>query len=54
VWCFWLRLKTGFQRHNFNDLKARISTARQNAKDNQHTNVNELVEYLQNIKILEN
>ncbi|VVH66279.1 hypothetical protein BSPLISOX_2257 [uncultured Gammaproteobacteria bacterium] len=37
-------------KNNFNDLKARISTACQNAKDNQHTNVNELVEYLQNIK----
>jgi hypothetical protein len=35
-------------KNNFNDLKARISTACQNAKDNQHTNVNELVEYLHN------
>lgn len=34
----------------FDDLKDKIPTACQNAKHNQHTNVNELVEYLQNIK----
>jgi hypothetical protein len=34
----------------FNDLKDKIPTACQNAKNNQHTNVNELVKYLQNIK----
>ncbi|CAB5498162.1 hypothetical protein AZO1586I_293 [Bathymodiolus thermophilus thioautotrophic gill symbiont] len=34
----------------FNDLKAKIPTTCQNAKNNPHTNVNELVNYLQNIK----
>lgn len=34
----------------FNDLKDKIPTACENAKDNRHTNVNELVECLQNIK----
>lgn len=34
----------------FDDLKDKIPTACQNSKDNPHTNVNELVEYLQNIK----
>lgn len=34
----------------FNDLKDKIPTACKNAKNNRHTNVNKLVEYLQNIK----
>lgn len=35
---------------DFNDFKDRIPTACRNAKNNPHTNINELVEYLQNIK----
>ncbi len=34
----------------FNDLKGKIPTACENAKNNPYTNVNELVEYLQKIK----
>lgn len=34
----------------FNDLKSKVPIACKNAKNNLHTNVNELVEYLQNIK----
>ncbi len=34
----------------FNNLKDKIPTACKNARNNPHTNINELVEYLQNIK----
>ena len=35
---------------NFDDFKDKILTACNNAKDNQHTNLNKLIGYLQNIK----
>ncbi|MBE8189975.1 MAG: RloB domain-containing protein [Candidatus Thioglobus sp.] len=34
----------------FNNLKDKMPFACTNAKNNQHTNINELIEYLQNLK----